>query len=171
MDLPERPIAASYWVLPGRFLAGEYPGSFDEDEAEARIRRFLDAGFNSFIDLTQPHELVPYEPLFLASGASRADYARMPIRDRGIPSPQTMTAILDHIDRSLDAGRQVYLHCWGGVGRTGMTVGCYLVRHGLTGEQALEQIAEWWASSPKRFHYPRSPETDEQVGYILGWKG
>ena len=27
-------------------------------------------------------------------------------------------------------GRKVYVHCWGGVGRTGTVVGCYLVRQG-----------------------------------------
>lgn len=169
-----RPIAASYWVLPGRLLAGEYPGSFDREEAQGRIRLFLDSGFNSFVDLTQPHELVPYEPLLqmhASQAMPRPEYLRFPIQDRGTPARATMTAILDSIDRSLSAGRKLYLHCWGGVGRTGITVGCYLVRHGLTGEQALEQIAEWWAESPKRFYYPRSPETDEQVEYILGWKG
>ena len=31
----------------------------------------------------------------------------------------------------------MYLHCWGGVGRTGTVVGCWLVRHGRTGDEAL----------------------------------
>ena len=172
MSRLSRPIAASYWVLPGRFLAGEYPGSFDREEAERRIHLFLSAGFNTFIDLTQPYELVPYEPFLRMNTLQlpRPEYLQIPILDRGIPTRSTMNAILDHIDRALASGRRLYLHCWGGVGRTGTTVGCYLVRHGLTGEQAVEQIAEWWAESPKRFHYPRSPETDEQVQYILDWK-
>jgi hypothetical protein len=169
-----RPIAASYWVVPGRLLAGEYPGSFDRMESQHRIRLFLDSGFNSFVDLTQPAELDPYDSLLRARripGLPQTEYQRFPIRDRGLPPASTMTALLDHLDASLAAGRKVYLHCWGGVGRTGMTVGCYLVRHGLTGQQALDQIAEWWAESPRRLHYPRSPETDEQVQFIRDWKG
>jgi len=78
--------------------------------------------------------------------------------------------ILDTLDASLAAGRKVYLHCFGGIGRTGTAVGCYLVRHGKTGEQALSQLAEWWQAVPKHTRFPRSPEIDAQVQFILDWK-
>jgi hypothetical protein len=70
----------------------------------------------------------------------RAEYRRCTIVDFGVPSPQEMTAILDVLDAALAAGRVVYLHCWGGVGRTGTVVGCYLVRHGMRGEEALAAL-------------------------------
>jgi hypothetical protein len=82
-----------------------------------------------------------------------------------------MKAILDQLDESLGAGRRIYLHCWGGIGRTGTTVGCYLVRHGLNGEQALRQLAEWWQEVPKSRIHPSSPETREQVNFVLNWAG
>jgi protein tyrosine phosphatase len=81
-----------------------------------------------------------------------------------------MIATLNILDEALSKGHNVYLHCWGGIGRTGTTVGCYLVRHGKTGQQALDQIAEWWQDVPKRVFYPRSPQTDAQVQFILDWK-
>lgn len=34
---------------------------------------------------------------------------------------------------ALAAGQTVYVHCYGGIGRTGTVVGCWLVRHGLSG--------------------------------------
>ncbi len=80
-----------------------------------------------------------------------------------------MLATLEYLDASLDARHNIYLHCWGGVGRTGLTVGCYLVRHGYTGRQALDQIAEWWRAVPKYRLHARSPETDQQVRFILDW--
>ena len=80
-----------------------------------------------------------------------------------------MKSILDQIDRSLAAGRKVYLHCWGGIGRTGTTVGCYLVRRGLNGEQALGQLAAWWRDVPKSRIHPQSPETREQAAFIRNW--
>ncbi len=169
----DRPIPESYWVVPGRLLAGEYPGSFNTIQARQRLNVFLQAGFNSFVDLTRDNELMPYEPFLYEqariAGADAA-YCRFPIRDRGLPSVKTMKAILDELDQLLAEGKKVYLHCWGGVGRTGTVVGCYLVRHGLTGEQALAQLAEWWKSSPKQSLHPRSPETDKQVKFILNWK-
>ncbi|MSR27507.1 MAG: hypothetical protein EXS06_10930, partial [Planctomycetaceae bacterium] len=38
-------------------------------------------------------------------------------------SPEGYDAILADIDAELAAGRPVYVHCWGGVGRTGTVVG------------------------------------------------
>ena len=45
-----------------------------------------------------------------------------------------MAGLLDAIDTAMRDGKTVYLHCWGGVGRTGNVVGCSLVRHGHTGD-------------------------------------
>jgi protein-tyrosine phosphatase len=69
----------------------------------------------------------------------------------------------------MEEGRKIYLHCWGGIGRTGTTVGCYLVRHGRTGEEALRQLAEWWKKVPKSRIHIHSPETHEQADFILKW--
>ncbi|MCL5611563.1 MAG: hypothetical protein M1485_03270, partial [Chloroflexi bacterium] len=63
MNVPELPIPESYWVLPGQFLAGEYPGHFHDEKARQRMDAFLEADFNIFIDLTSPDELPPYEPI------------------------------------------------------------------------------------------------------------
>ncbi len=172
MNFPH-PIPESYWVQPGQFLAGEYPGNYEERKARQRISAFLEAGITDFIDLTRPNELAPYEPILKELSHAyniEAAYTRVPIQDGGLPSPETMTHILNTIDDTLAAERKVYVHCWGGVGRTGTVVGCYLVRHGMTGEQALRQIAEWWRYVPKRIFHPDSPETDEQVEFIRNWQ-
>lgn len=168
----DRPILESYWVEPGRFLAGEYPAAAFVGRTRERLNRFLESGINTFIDLTFPNELPSYQPLLLEQASIRdidIQYKRFSIIDRSIPINHVMTAILDTIDSALVEGRNVYVHCWGGIGRTGTTVGCYLVRRGLTGEQALAQLAEWWQDVPKSFYNPRSPETDRQVEFILNW--
>jgi hypothetical protein len=46
------PIPNSYWVQPGRLLAGEYPGSMSRADAMERVQRLLAAGITSFVDLT-----------------------------------------------------------------------------------------------------------------------
>jgi hypothetical protein len=172
VDNFDRPIPDSYWVIPGRLLAGEYPGSFDPETSRDRINSFLRAGFDTFINLTQPDELDPYEEILHTQAVvygMAADHLRFPIRDRGLPSSVGMSAILDAIDQSLATGRKVYIHCWGGVGRTGTAVGCYLRRHGHTGRAAVDQLAGWWQDVPKSLVYIRSPETNEQVQFILDW--
>ena len=96
-------------------------------------------------------------------------YQRANIQDKGLPAHDQMTALLDSLDASLAAGQKIYLHCWGGIGRTGTTVGCWLVRHGLTGDQALIRLNELYRTSEQSHIFPRSPETDAQVKFILGW--
>ena len=167
-----RPIPESYWVESGRLLVGEYPGQFDGELTRKRIDALLEAGFDTFIDLTRPDEILPYtQALFDEAKAYGIEvkHYRFPIEDFGLPTPEQMNSILDRIDESLQAGHKIYLHCWGGIGRTGTIVGCYLVRRGRTGEEALKQLAQWWKKVPKSHYHPRSPETQEQVDFILNW--
>jgi hypothetical protein len=169
----DRPIPESYWVEPGRFLAGEFPGSFSVEIARTRLDAFLKAGLQKFIDLTQPHELMPYQAILKEQAALRkvdAEYDRFPIRDHGVPSVETMLHVLDAIEQALDSGRNVYVHCWGGVGRTGLAVACYLVRHGRTNEQALAQVNRLFKTRPTNPRFPTSPETEEQVEFVLNWR-
>jgi len=168
-----RPISESYWLQPGRFLAGEYPAAAYVERARERLVRFLETGINTFFDLTIPNELPPYYPILFVEADKRGievQHERFPILDHNIPPHSTMTAALDAIDSALQAGRNIYVHCWGGIGRTGTTVGCYLVRHGLTGEQALAQLAGLWKDVPKSSYFPRSPETERQIQFVMRWK-
>lgn len=173
-DGADRPFPNAYWVNPGRFAAGEYPGAKDSREAAARLRTLLRAGLTHFIDLTEEQDgLEPYAELLAdearALGTS-ATHERHSIRDVSVPrGPAEMVAILDAIDHALAEGRNVYAHCWGGVGRTGTVVGCWLVRHGRTGDEALAQVAEWWRGAEKADRLPHSPQTREQCTYVREW--
>ena len=167
------PLPNSYWVRRGRFAAGEYPGQKNPGEAARKLETLLSAGIDHFIDLTEPGELVPYAGI-VEEEARRlgltVGYERHPIRDVSVPRcPQQMAGILDAIDAAMGDGKTVYLHCWGGVGRTGTVVGCWLVRHGRTGDAALSEIAEWWQGVEKAYRSPISPETDEQRKYVRDW--
>ena len=164
----------TYWVVPGRFAAGEYPGARNRHEAAARLRTLLRAGINHFIDLTGPPDrLEPYERI--AQEQAQAEGTTVwrehhPIPDMSIPRrDREMTAILDAIDDAMARGRTVYVHCWGGIGRTGTVVGCWLVRQGLTGDEALAQLAERWQQVEKRWLHPQSPQTRTQRNYVRRW--
>ena len=169
------PIADSYRVSydvlgaraprQGRFFAGEYPGAREPGEAAAKMARFDEWGVTLFIDLTEEgeYDLRRYEPWL----PPNANHVRLPIRDLDVPSPDGMRAILDRIDAALEADETVYVHCFGGIGRTGTVVGCWLVRHGLSGEDALEQIARWRRGTPDG--WKASPETQAQRSLVQGW--
>ena len=167
-----RPIQESYWVEEDRLLAGEYPAHYDTERTRQRIDALLQAGFDTFIDLTKPEETVAYVRLLLDEAKVydvKVKHHRFAIGDFGLPTPKLRLQILDTIDAELAAGKKVYLHCWGGIGRTGTTVGCYLVRRGRSGEEALRQLAEWWKRVPKSIIHTASPETREQAEFVLHW--
>ena len=180
MSTTEPPSPYSYWVTPGRFAAGEYPGAKDPVEAAPKLESLLQAGVNHFVDLTglnvrgQPDNLTPYSDI--AQEQARrlglsVDWEQHTIVDGSIPNtPQYMARILDAIDAALDEGKTIYLHCLGGVGRTGTVVGCWLVRHGHTGDAALHRISELFgASGLATKHHHSSPETREQREYVRHW--
>lgn len=167
-----RPIPESYWVEPGRLLAGEFPGQFNEELTRKRLDALIEAGFDLLIDLTQPDETFPYAQILHEEASlyqMEIVYRRFPIGDFGLPSLKQMDLILDEIEKGLQIGHKIYLHCWGGIGRTGTTVGCYLVRQGKTGEEALNQLSVWWNEVPKSRYHRYSPETPEQMDFILRW--
>lgn len=165
-----RPIPDSYWILPGKLCAGEYPGAKTAAETRIKLRHFLDAQINCFFDLTEAGELIEYAPILYAKAEARGqtvEHVRWPIRDLGIPTSSDLRGLLDAIDAKLAAGHRVYFHCWGGIGRTGTVAGCWLVRHGLTPDDALATIARLRRGTPDARR--TSPETAAQVQMVRGW--
>jgi ADP-ribosyl-[dinitrogen reductase] hydrolase len=168
-----RPNLNTYWVIPGKFLAGEYPGDKDLVKAREKINRFIEVGIRHFIDLTESGELIPYESILSEeSRAARitATYQRFPIRDLSVPSDSDHLAkILFAIDRRIREGGVVYVHCWGGVGRTGLVVACWLQEHGRIPDDAMAELSRNWSTVAKSSRKPASPETTEQVDWVRAW--
>lgn len=165
------PIPDSYWVTPGALLAGEYPGTVHPADARQKLLAILDAGVRSFVDLTEFHELQPYDELLREIAAERGHgvrYRRMSVEDLGIPTADHMQSVLRYIAGEIAAGRPAYVHCWGGIGRTGTVVGCWMVQtQGHTAAVALERIAELRRDTPDG--YRRSPETADQHRFVREW--
>lgn len=166
------PFIDSYWVLPDQLLAGQYPGGQDDATTRHRVQSLIHTGIQTVIDLTMPGDgFFSYAEALSEEAAdyeTRVERLNFPIQDYDVPTAEQMKEILDVIDARLTAGKRVYVHCIGGRGRTGTVVGCYLVRHGASGEQALAEIerlrkdtANWWKSSP---------ESDAQVEFVKKWK-
>jgi protein-tyrosine phosphatase len=85
----------------------------------------------------------------------------------GTPTPGLVLAILDEIDAALAGGERVYVHCWGGVGRTGTVIGCWLVRHGLDDGDAVRSIGILRRQIPGS---RGSPETPGQIALVRSWR-
>ncbi len=145
MNIPadnSRPHDHCYLIPNTRLIAGHYPGSFDPGEARTKLKSLVGFGVDYFVDVTSPDDrLTPYEEMLREEAGERGiEYRSFPIPDMGITDPETMNRILGELDAAAEAGHTTYVHCWGGVGRTGTVVGCYLVRHGRTGDDALDEV-------------------------------
>jgi ADP-ribosyl-[dinitrogen reductase] hydrolase len=161
------PLRNTYWVVPGKVLAGEHPGGTNREATRERLQRLIEAGVECFIDLTESGELKPYDEELPFS----VEYLRKPIRDHSIPTQRThMVEILDCIHDAVQSGRCVYVHCRAGIGRTGTVVGCLLVDRGIEGEEALNELNRLWQQSERSQSWGSVPETDEQEDFVRKWK-
>ena len=172
------PFNRSYWVVPGKFLAGCYPGSENKDKAHKKLKGLLGHGIRNIVNLMEPDEInwnrksfFPYEEQMKSIAESMGvdvTFERIPIRDMRTSSRIEMIQTLDRIDQSIEHGRSVYIHCWGGRGRTGTVVGCYLARHQYaSGQNVIEFIKDLRRNTED--HNQPSPETSGQIDMVLSW--
>jgi len=166
------PYSNTYWVVHGRFLAGEHPTELDDDATIARLAALLDGGIRAFVDLTMPSEIKSYHQLLCTLAETRRveiTFRRFPIPDRGVPSVSTLTSILDEIDGSARDQKPVFVHCFAGIGRTGTVVGCYLRRYRLAIKgEVVAHIARIRSLMPSGSG--PSPQTSEQVRMVENWE-
>lgn len=188
----DRPIPNSYWATP-LLLACEYPWaptppllrfipkcSSKPQTVTQKLDLLLAAGVRTFIDLTEAGELSPYFPhqlnehvslanIDISNPAQRIEYHQFPIHDRSLPeSVDYVYKILDVLRDNEKRGRITVVHCRGGIGRTGLVVGCWLVECGVAkdGDEALRMIAEEWKTVEKCRRFPCSPETGPQFEFV-----
>jgi ADP-ribosylglycohydrolase len=162
-----RPLYQSYYV-DGHVFAGEYPGDKYETKAKLKIPQMVHFGVRHFVDLTEEGELNPYAQLL----PENCTYTRFPIRDVSVP--KSMCEVEKLIGKINELSRRddgyVYIHCWGGVGRTGTIVGCYLAEQSedQTFEDVLRILRDKFAIMPKSSHRV-TPETKEQEAFIKNY--
>ncbi len=151
-----RPLYQSF-ALDNHLYAGEYPGDKNDTTAANKLAHMLHFGIRHFVDLTQEGELRPYSQLL----PKDVDYYRFPIPDCGTPgSIMRVYRLIQRIDRLLERGGDVYLHCWGGTGRTGTIAACYLAskeKHPML-DDILKSLRRHFTKMPKSA-WRKTPDT------------
>jgi ADP-ribosylglycohydrolase len=164
---PHDELLHAWWVEPGVVLAGEFPGHPEPGRAAEKVNLLVDAGIRTFVDLTTPADpLEPYAAAVEAAAAARRLDLRhhgTGIPDFGVVDDAGYDEIVALVGRAKGRGG-VYIHCWGGVGRTGTVVGCLLAHEGHDADSIAERLALLRAGTRKAGR--RCPETDAQLEVI-----
>ncbi len=173
------PFSQSYWVVPGKLLAGYYPGDHNTLTMELKLKRLLGAGIRYIISLMEENERRRQGDPFPCIENAFVRYAkrvginitcvRRPIKDHTVPSTEYMRDILDEIDDAISQGKGVYVYCWGGKGRTGTVIGCYLARHGYAQGQDVLKLIQKLRNNDPEVDRP-SPESPEQSDMVTTWQ-
>ncbi len=151
------------YKIGDNLYAGEYPGDKVGQKAVDKLPLFDKVGIIEFIDLTDSEGLAPYEHLLLP----HMEHNRFPIKDVSVPSLDDMYNIVSYIEKLQYSETKTYIHCRGGVGRTGTTVACYFILQGDSPEVALKKLHTLWLTCSKSKRRPYSPETGEQRDFVF----
>lgn len=189
------PLSESNKVFDGLY-AGAFPGEFDTPGSNRNLIACLNWGITEFVCLqseykgeTNPskwHEknLRPYHldlqriidnradhPTLIPSVPADIQFKHFPIADLQTISDTQTLLIAKEVATDLENGRVIYLHCWGGHGRTGVIVCLVLhIKFKLTADDAINYCQTchdkryWSGNTPS----PQTLEQRDQVRRIIG---
>lgn len=88
------------------------------------------------------------------------EFAQFPIQDRQVPThPAQFRQLVNQLYDELCSGKHVAIHCYAGIGRTGLLAASILIKHGMNPVQAADLL-----SDIRKYHVP---QTTEQYHYLL----
>lgn len=167
------PFEKSFWVIPSKLLMGEVPTDINSEKTHQKLNALAKCGIKTVINLMEKDEANNQGELFTDYfsflNEMNLNTHRVPIRDISIPSYNQMTEVLSIIDDSIKNNRPTYVHCWGGVGRTGTVLGCYLLKHQMANSQNVFDVISYLRRTIPNAHIS-SPETPEQRQFVLNYR-
>jgi protein-tyrosine phosphatase len=96
-------------------------------------------------------------------GAAGISWTHFPIPNMGIPSLKdlpSLAELVNEVIKRLKSEQAIFIHCYAGLGRTGLLAAIILTSLGMPAELAIHTI---------RDTRPGSIETKEQEAFVKGW--
>lgn len=142
------------WVVPGMLAGTPQPGVVAPIDHDLIL---LDrVGVTHLITLTETD---------MDQGTLQRHHLKnthLPIFDRKAPSTSQMHMLLVRMQRLMDAGEVLAVHCKAGLGRTGLVLAAWMIRDGgLSVEAAVERL---------RKVHPGYIQSDEQLEFLHAYE-
>lgn len=159
------PGSVGLTFAPGKKDPAAATGAWDRDLDVDLARLKTVHGTAVLVSLIEDHELdlLHINKLPQATVAAGITFRRFPIPDVSIPNDASLvSALVAEIIQHAREGRNVVIHCRGGLGRAGTIGGCVLRSAGLAPEAALATLAT--------ARGPNCPETRAQRDFIRSFQ-
>jgi len=126
-DFPNSPLPdKTHWIVPGRILAGSSPNDMTKPE----LLDIIESGIDTFVNLQMAYDeysYTDYRKILRNMAASdkkfpphQINFLHCPIRDHGYLGDKNMWQFIEELIKILEVDhRNIYIHCYGGHGRTG----------------------------------------------------
>lgn len=170
----KRPLMDIYWAIPGKLMVGEFPGFTGGDNERECVDWALEQGVTFFLDLANIDDYKPEDlygrvlPAAAAEKGIQIERRLISTYPKRLPKPSQISMILDVIDDAIQRGHVVYVHDMNTREVSELIAGCYLVRAGQTGAQALELLATSRATTFANWKH--SPATERARKVVRDWK-
>ncbi len=155
-------------------MVGEFPGFTGGDNVRECVEWALEQGVNFFLDLAskdhhKPNDLYGNMLRIVAEEKGmQVEHHEISTYPKRLLKLSQIPIILDVLDEAIQKGHSVYIHDLYQREVAELITGCYLVRQGQTGEQALETLSKIRATT---FDYwKRSPATERARRIVRNWK-
>ena len=120
------------WLVPGRLAGTPWPGVVHGMDAD--LKALNRCGVTMLITLTEKD--FPQDAL----ARNGLKNFHLPVYDHEPPTVAQMQMLLARMSAALRRGEVLAVHCLAGLGRTGTVLAAWLVREGLTAEEALRRV-------------------------------
>ena len=131
------------------------------EQLSEEVDAWKSARVDVVVSLLEPREARDLELADESAACARHGIAfrNLPIADRGTPSSRKdFVALIDELERDLEAGRAIAIHCRAGIGRTGIVAACLLSRLGVPARDLFHRLS--------RSRGLAMPDTAAQIDWV-----
>jgi len=124
-------------------------------ESEAELKAVKEQGIRAIISLTGT-PLIP-------DVMRRLGFDYLHSHMSGSPTTKQLGELVEFMEREINQSKPVLVHCGEGKGRTGTVLAAYLVKHGLSADEAIRSVREKRPGSIQTVEQEKALEELEKI--------